>query len=490
MSQSRSVNTPTFRRGALAAFAAVLSLLVIACEPFTTTPEEPGGTGDPGGSGDPGGGDPGGGDPGGGGGGGGDPVGGGWEDPDDGSGLRAFPGAEGFGTDTPGGRGGKVYVVTTLNWSGPGSFHEAITATEPRIIVFRVAGIINVPGDGAFLSEANSYVTVAGQTSPGGITLGGTPGVFLNNYHNNFHDAIFRFIRFRGHVGNGDGISFNECHHVVFDHCDFSGGGDEIFDVTFSHHVTLQWSTVTNSFIGGKGSLIAYSPTAGISMHHNFYAHHSDRFFPHMHWGSGGVPAGGAIIEFSNNVGYNQAFEAAMYVTGPLDSSQLAFNVVGNYVKAGPNTAGSSYAFALATGSSVYETDNQFPGHDLFSIFRVLNLLTGRAPAPPITYTPSANVFDLVLDKVGAFPRDPMNERTVAEARNGTGQLGKTDDPYLSVSWAVPQDTDLDGMPNDWETERGLNPNDKADAALDRNGDGYTNIEEYINGVAAFLIPD
>src|SRR5262245_18680409 len=82
------------------------------------------------------------------------------------------PGAEGFGTQTPGGRGGKVYVVTTLDWAGPGSFSEALLATEPRIITFAVSGVIDVPGGGvSVLSEENSFVTIAGQTSPGGITL-------------------------------------------------------------------------------------------------------------------------------------------------------------------------------------------------------------------------------------------------------------------------------------------------------------------------------
>src|SRR6185503_18461068 len=87
--------------------------------------------------------------------------------------ARAFPGAEGFGTETPGGRGGMVYIVTTLDWDGPGSLSEALLAKEPRIVVFRVSGVIDVPAGVSVLTEASSYVTVAGQTSPGGITLRG-----------------------------------------------------------------------------------------------------------------------------------------------------------------------------------------------------------------------------------------------------------------------------------------------------------------------------
>ncbi|MHC4134228.1 MAG: hypothetical protein ACYS0K_04510 [Planctomycetota bacterium] len=382
--------------------------------------------------------------------------------------------------------------MTTLNWSGPGSFHEAITATGPRIIVFRVAGVIQVPSYGASLSEANSYVTVAGQTSPGGITFVGAPDKFIGNYRTNFHDGVFRFLRFRGR-GNYDCISFSHAHHLVFDHCDFSGAQDEAVDITHGHHVTIQWSTVANSEInqGGMGSLIAYSPTAGFSLHHNLYAHHGLRFFPHMHWGDGGVPATGATIEFSNNVGYNCADEAAMYLSGGAQNAEmLSFNFVANYIKSGPNTSGGAYGFALPDGCSRYAVDNAYPGHAVWSAWRDVTDLSERAAGPPVTYHNVNEVFDVVLNKAGAFPRDPMNERVVQEAITGTGQLNKLDDPFLTTSWAPPPDADLDGMPDDWETERNLDPNDPADSALDRDGDGYTNVEEYINGVAAFLIPD
>lgn len=414
--------------------------------------------------------------------------GGGWEDPDDGSGLRAFPGAEGFGTDTPGGRGGQVYIVTTLDWDGPGSFREAMTATEPRIIVFRVSGTIHVTGSGLFLTEANSYVTVAGQTSPGGITFAGDPGQFIGNYETDFHDAIFRFLRFRGR-GNRDCVSFNQAHHMVFDHCDFSGGNDESFDATEGHHFTVQWCTIANTE-SGKGALIAYHPTSSISIHHNLWAHNTTRFFPHMHWGEGGVPATGAVIEFSNNVGYNPGWDASMYLNNVPDASLLAFNLVGNYIKGGPSTPSSAYGYSITKRATVFDSDNLFPDYRVFDGYRDLIDVFERVPAPPITYHSPAEAFDEVLEKSGAFPRDPMNERVVGEALSGTGALGKFDDPLLSTSWAAPADADLDGMPDDWETARGLAPADPADAALDRDGDGYTNIEEYINGVAAFLIPD
>ena len=111
--------------------------------------------------------------------------------------LPAFPGAEGFGTQTPGGRGGPVLVVTTLAGSGSGSFRAAMMTPGPRIIVFRVSGVIDLGGD-ITLTEAQSHVTVLGQSSPGGITL--VNGA-ITNYQTNFHDAIFRFLRLRAQAG-------------------------------------------------------------------------------------------------------------------------------------------------------------------------------------------------------------------------------------------------------------------------------------------------
>jgi hypothetical protein len=177
--------------------------------------------------------------------------------------LPAFPGAQGFGTETTGGRGGVVLVVTNLSGSGPGSFRQAMLTTQPRIIVFRVSGVIDLGGD-IVLAEAHSRVTVLGQSSPGGVTfINGS----LGNYQTNFHDAIFRFLRFRAQ--DGDTMAFNPVYNLVIDHSDFSGGADETFDVDASHDFTVQWSTILNSKSGpgsqNYGALIAYRPTTRTS---------------------------------------------------------------------------------------------------------------------------------------------------------------------------------------------------------------------------------
>jgi len=114
--------------------------------------------------------------------------------------IPAFPGAEGWGADTPGGRGGKVVIVTNLNSDGPGSLMEALRASGPRIITFRVSGVIDIqPRSQWYLQASNSYVTIAGQTSPGGITLisSRAPSILRSGLNSYFTNAIFRFIRLR-----------------------------------------------------------------------------------------------------------------------------------------------------------------------------------------------------------------------------------------------------------------------------------------------------
>lgn len=403
--------------------------------------------------------------------------------------IVAFPGAEGFGGDTPGGRGGRVIVVDTLDWEGAGSLSEALLATEPRIIVFRVSGVIQV-SNGVSLSEANAFVTVAGQTSPGGITLAGSPDMFIGNYQNNFHDGVFRFLRFRGN-GNYDNIAFNEAHHLIFDHCDFSGATDETFDITHAHNVTVQWSTISNSDSSGQnyGALIAYKPTANFTFHHNLFAHHGGRCAPHMHW-TDGVPAEGAIVEFSNNVVYNCGFDAIMYHNTPDEGSdRLWFNLVGNYFKGGPDTPAGAYGYALPGQSNVFEYDTVYEGYSIWSAWDDTVALQDRVAAPEPTLQSAADAYERVLTLAGAFPRDPMNARTVEEVRNGQGTLGIFNDALLDDAPAVPEDADLDGMSDDWELALGLDPQDPSDAAGDLNGDGYTNIEEYINELVTSQLP-
>lgn len=401
--------------------------------------------------------------------------------------VKAFPEAEGYGTETKGGRGGKIYIVDTLNWRGPGSLGDALLAKEPRIIVFRVSGVINVT-EGVEMDESNSYVTVAGQTSPGGITLTGSPGAFISSYQKNLHDVVFRFLRFRGR-GSYDNIQLNQVHHIVIDHCDFSGGTDEAFDITHGSDFTVQWSTITNSDPAGQnyGALLAYPPNSRISWHHNFLAHHKNRCLAHMHWGNPGAPEDKTMVDMRNNLVYNCAFDAIMYNNDPgPNADRISFNLVNNYFKTGPDSTSGAYDYSLGTtGIKTYESGTVYEGGSRRNISNQSSVIS----MPSVTTYSSTQAYDIVLQKVGAFPRDAMNARVVNEMKTKTGRLGKLDDVLISSGSAAPADTDRDGMPDTWESARGLNPNSAADASLDRNSDGYTNIEEYINELANSLIP-
>ena len=397
--------------------------------------------------------------------------------------LPAFPGAQGFGTETTGGRGGVVLVVTTLNGSGPGSFRAAMLSTQPRIIVFRVSGVIDLGGDIA-LTEAHSRVTVLGQSSPGGVTfINGSVG----NYQTNFHDAIFRFLRFRAQ--DGDTMAFNPVYNLVIDHSDFSGGADETFDIDASHDFTVQWSTILNSKSGpgsqNYGALIAYRPTSNVTFHHNFSAHHGGRCGAQFHWaGDGPVPADGVKLDLRNNVFYNCGFQQ-IYRQDVPPAEGTSYNLVGNYAKAGPNTPAGSMLFGL--DGTLHMTDNLYPGHSIISIFSNPTYIPQPHPFPPITTVPALQAFDQVLDRSGSWPRDAMTRRTVDETRAGTGTLGQLNDPLNTTGPPPPPDADLDGIADAWELAHGLNPGNPADSAQIHSS-GYAFVEVYLNEIADQIV--
>jgi pectate lyase len=394
----------------------------------------------------------------------------------------AFPGAEGFGTATPGGRGGRVIIVDNLAADGPGSFAEAMLTAEPRIIVFRVSGVIDLGGGTIELGEEHSWVTVAGQSSPGGITI--TNGT-LSSYHADFHDAIFRFLRVRGPTSY-DNLSFAGAHDLVIDHCDFSGGNDEAFDITYGHDFTMQWSTVSNSSAleGSQnyGALIAYKPTTNITFHHNFSAHHIGRCGAAFHWaGDEPDPEGGAAIDLRNNVFYNCGFQQ-IYRADENPASGTRYDLVGNYAVSGPQTPAESMLFGV--GGELYMVDNVYEGQDMIlTPYFEGTMLDAPHDFPSVTTTSAEEARDAVLAFVGAWPRDAMNTRTVADMENGVGMLGDNSDPLIESGPEPEADADLDGMPDAWEMENDLHPEDPMDAS--EIGDaGYSQVELYLNDLA------
>ncbi len=419
-----------------------------------------------------------------------------------GSKLPAFPGAEGFGAVSKGGRGGKVIKVTNLNAKGPGSLQWACKQRGPRIVVFDVSGVI----DGN-LNIKHGQITIAGQTAPGaGITVHGRA-----RCHGPMKDVVVRFLRIRpkpprGHGGAGDGVQFGNIEGLIFDHVSAAWGGDETLSATLCGPMTIQWCAVEESCLvseGGVsphnyGTLVGYTEKP-MTVHHTLYAHHSDRF-PQITKGKG-------IIDIRNNVAYN------------CSGSCAGVNVIGCYLKAGPGGAHGRRSniapCVLATSAGVttsviggsmkgYTGGNYSDlsgGYAHGTSARARRGLADKpTPAAPVKTHPAEQAYELVLAHAGCLPRDEILKRTVREVRTGTGSWGAVmpKDGLLSglIPGKAPADGDKDGMPDEWEKAHKLNPGDPSDAikvvpAGASPGDrhkGYTYIEYYLNECADLLI--
>jgi pectate lyase len=398
---------------------------------------------------------------------------------------RAFPTAEGFGAYTPGGRGGKVAFVTNLNDSGPGSFREACETKGPRTVIFRISGTIELKSR---LVIREPFLTIAGQTAPGdGICLTGMDFIVSTN------NVIIRYLRSRPGdrmPGERDAISLTSVDNVIVDHCSASWGIDEQLSTWKSKTVTVQWCLITEALHNshhhkgnhGFGSLIQCE---GATYHHNLYAHNRSR----------NPRPGSGTVDFRNNVIYDWNGMA-----GYAEDNKHRVNYVANYLKPGPSTV-SSRNIAFHTGMTntfYFVQGNVFDGlvkegQEDDVIFKVRNggNLVDQPVDAPLVKTDTATVaYARVLQEAGAIlpKRDSVDARIVEQVRTGTGkQLDSQDQvggwPALN-SAPAPADADNDGMPDGWETSNGLNPTDASDVNTDTDGDGYTNLEEFLNSTS------
>jgi pectate lyase len=390
--------------------------------------------------------------------------------------LPAFPGAEGYGSDTPGGRGGDVYVVSDLQGGGPGSLKAALKARGPRIIVFAVSGTYR-----GRLTIDEPYLTIAGQTAPGGgIAVNGAEGGALEI---KTHDVVIRHLRLRsGPPDTPDTLRLGpEAHHVVIDHCSISWGVDENLAV-LGHTNTIQWSIISEALQlsthkAGDHSMGAILGPGNVSVHHTLFAHNRAR--------NPRIGGRNTTVDFVNNVIYNYGSA----ITRLSASALLELNYVGNTILKGPDS-GSAPVFAMARDYpvSIFADANATPASvKLISSRQEHMLASRRHAAPQVTTSPAREALAEVLAHAGAsLPRrDPVDARIVWTVLKRKGYL--IDHPDQVGGWpdlapgTAPQDTDQDGMPDRWERERGLDPDDPSDARGDPDGDGYTNIEDFIN---------
>ncbi|UOQ52103.1 pectate lyase family protein [Hymenobacter cellulosivorans] len=429
--------------------------------------------------------------------------------------VPAFPGAEGFGRNATGGRGGQVVEVTNLNDSGPGSFRQAFNEFlgQPITIVFRVGGTIelNTP-----LRPSRSNVTIAGQTAPGdGICLKKhTFKIFGNN-------IIVRYIRSRPGDASGSnspavyGINMENCKNFIVDHCSFSWAIEEVATFYDNKNSTVQWCLLSeslNSSYNSKGDH-GYGGVWGgqyASYHHNLIAHHHSRA---IRFNGARAHDTTAVVDYRNNVIYNWGNSNAAYGNEiEINGGSAQLNLVNNYYKAGPATPASraanifeiTEAYNAATPNKpvgmVYANGNHvtanaavtadnWAGGLRVKYYPATTLSQFRQAAPttgiaPITTQTATEAYASVLAGAGAtLPRrDAVDSRVVNETATGTATGGSPEgsatygpgqgiiDSQSAVGgWpvyntaAAPADTDHDGMPDAWETARGLNPTDAAD---------------------------
>lgn len=428
----------------------------------------------------------------------------------------AFPGAGGYGRFAVGGRGGVVVHVTNLADAGPGSLRDAIeTERGPRTVVFDVGGIIPLASR---LTLNQSYVTVAGQTAPGkGICLRAAPfGV------SGSHDVVIRDMRVRvGHGTTYDGMGLAGADHTIIDHASISWTIDEAFSSRNAKNITLQRTLISEALnVAGHqnypaGTAHGYAASIGGdvgSFHHNLLAHCEGR-----NWSlAGGLDAGGNFagrLDIFNNVVYNWGGRST-------DGGAHQVNFVGNFYKPGAATrifvALSAQYDNFPGTQQYYFTGNVMPGY-----FDENSQDKGKKAATPNGYSPwvdkpwfpsyaavqtAKDAYKSVLSDVGATMPvfDDHDVRIVKETLNGTytfkgsisGDPGLPDDErdvggyesYPTAKRDATWDSDADGLPDWWETVAGLDPTSAAgdleDANVDRDGDGYTELEQYLSWMA------
>ncbi len=435
----------------------------------------------------------------------------------------AFPGADGFGRYTSGGRGGKVLLVDNLNDAGDGSLRAALKTESARTIIFRVSGTIFLEST---LEIKNDSVTIAGQSAPGdGICLAGYPlRVAANN-------VIIRYIRCR--MGDlkrtqDDAMSGNRRKNIIIDHCSMSWSTDECASFYDNENFTMQWCMLSESLrrsVHEKGAHGYGGIWGGMkaTFHHNLLAHHSSRNPRFCGARYHEATRETELADFRNNVIYNWGYNSSYA------GENGQYNMVGNYYKPGPATQknvrgrileawqsqdgrgfhgfGKFYVDGNVMDGNDAVTSNNWEGVD-YKLYIEKEKIDKPEPHSDTlmqqcrAYAPfdfligeaqsAADAYRDVLQHAGAsLRRDAADRRVADEVRRGAftfGDKGMIDSQAQVGSWPelqslpAPTDSDSDGMPDAWEQKHGLNPQKKDDAlyTLDK---GYTNLEVYLNSL-------
>ena len=457
--------------------------------------------------------------------------------------IPAFPGAEGGGAFTSGGRGGKVFVVTNLNDSGPGSFRDACEQGGARVVVFNVAGIIRLKSPVIIRAP---YITIAGQTAPGdGVCIAGE-SVWIDT-----HDVVVRYMRFRRGETNvlrrDDGLGGNPVGNIIIDHVSASWGLDE--NMSIYRHVYDRGGTKQEKL-----------PAVNITIQNSIFSEALDTYNHAFGSTIGGLNSTFMRNLWANNVARNPS--VGMYGdfgfvnnvvfnwwnrSADGGDNNSFFNFINNYYKPGPitpvdkpighrilkpesgrakeakNLYGKAYVHGnIVEGNEAVTKDNWNGGvqiEDKDDAGSLTDSIRSDKPFPmaAVTTLSAQQAYDYVLENAGAAlpKRDPVDARILRVVKTGKieysenakapagGQFIKRRLPVDSYKQGIisdisqvggyPEykgtpykDADNDGIPDSWEKSHGLNPNNPADAPqIAKNGGGYSNIEWYLNSVVA-----
>ena len=432
--------------------------------------------------------------------------------------IPCFPGAEGGGAVSLGGRGGKIIQVTNLNNSGSGSLRAALEASGPRIVVFRQGGTINLDSD---INVTNPFVTIAGQTAPGdGICIKG------DKVDIHTHDVLMQYVRIRpGRKSNGDPVQCifirDGSYNIMVDHCSFSWATDENFtaysvsDATFN--ITLSWSLICEGLSGSGhndhaaasifGSVSSADKFTNVSIHHNLMSHNQFRM-PYVKI---------ANAEIINNISYDWQHWCSWYKAG------IDIDIIGNRYKLGASFGGESWQqdhgiiYCLTPGDNgdlgvpgdptIYiegnldhkyqvdpDSDNwgMIEGVDKsFKKYGDISTSYRRAHRQsfstyPVTVYHVNDADDLIFNHAGASrrlnengewidTRDNVDARLINQYKNGAG--GIINNPSDVGGWPLYTsgtpyiDSDKDGMPDSWERSNNLDPNDPHDIHYDADNE-------------------
>ncbi|KAF5027814.1 hypothetical protein F66182_84 [Fusarium sp. NRRL 66182] len=410
----------------------------------------------------------------------------------------AFPGAEGFGRNAVGGRQGEVYKVTNLNDSGKGSLRDAVSKPN-RIIVFDVGGVINISE--RIVVSKNIYI--AGQTAPGGVSLRplvqqcpshANPGQGIVVYGNgwslsNANDSIVRYMTIRmgrGGTSGKDAIGIADGKNIIFDHVSVSWGRDETFsingDVT---NVSIQDSIIAQGLVSHScGGLM--QTDGGISLFRNLYIDNKTR-----------NPKVKGVNDFQNNVIYNWGGGGGYIAGGSEGTSHV--NIVNNYFISGPDTSVTAFTRGTPTFHA-YVKDNLYDSNrngkldgaalcEKTTCYSDMDLVKTPYDYPAPAALTAQNTVEAVLAKVGnSRHRDSVDTALINQVRS-YGKEGKqiSDEKDFGgvgeiAGGTAPKDSDGDGIPDEWETKNGLNPQDASDA-MKIASNGYANLENYVNSL-------